>query len=563
MKFSENNIRIIRGTGQVAGVFTVVIAVVMIFSLIQIKTIDPLNSPALSSVKDQFDSNQDDLKKAEQVRALDLMARRAYFASRRQVETGSYLLLAGAVIFVLCQQLIAGSQKINPEIPGSKPDPAAERNTYRKYLLVSSTVITAGAVVASFFLRSELPETRPKPVASVKAGSAFNHSDSFKPGSTNFPSFRGEDGRGIAGGKGFATSWDGSSGKNIKWKTAVPGNGKSSPVIWDDKIFLTGAEGTTCMVYCFDKLSGKVLWKESASGVPGEPAELPRMSGDGGLAVSTAAVNKNSVCAIFANGNLICLTHEGSKKWAMNIGVPGNTYGYSCSPIIFEKNLIVQYESEKKISLIAFDLESGKLVWETQRTGTPVWSSPVIAEFNGKKQIVVNGNPNVSGFDAETGKSLWSVECMSGDVAPSLAVNSSMVYAVTDFAKLCAVAPGPSPSVKWEDNSYLSDISSPVATDDFLFIATGYSEVACYNAQKGDTLWTHYFMDPFNASPVIADNMVWMLDKTGRMHIIRKSEKFELVGEPSLNEPSECTPAFSDGKIFIRGRNNLYCISTD
>jgi hypothetical protein len=69
--------------------------------------------------------------------------------------------------------------------------------------------------------------------------------------------------------------------------------------------------------------------------------------------------------------------------------------------------------------------------------------------------------------------------------------------------------------------------------------------------------------DLFNASPIIADNMVWMLDKTGKMHIIRKSEKFELVGEPSLNEPSECTPAFSDGKIFIRGRNNLYCISTD
>jgi outer membrane protein assembly factor BamB len=563
MTISDKNIRIIRAIGQVAGVFTVVIAVVMILSLIQLKTIDPLNSPALTTLRDQFDSNQDDAKKAEQVRALDLMARRAYFASRRQVETGSYLLIAGAALFVLCQQLISGSRKIIPEIPVTKHDPASERNKYRKYLIISATVITAGAVVASFFLRSGLPVTRPGQATVKKTEPVSRHPGNFKPGDTNFPSFRGVDGRGIAGGKNYPVEWDGASGKNIKWKTAIPGNGKSSPVIWDDKIFVTGAEGKTCMVYCIDKSSGKLLWQQSASGITGEPAELPRMSADGGLAVPTMAVDKNSACAIFANGNLISMSHDGKKKWAINIGVPGNVYGYSCSPIIYDGKVIIQYESEKKISLIAYDTETGKIVWETQRTGTPAWSSPSLAEFNGKKQVIVIGNPNVAGYDADSGKPLWSVECMSGDVAPSPAVNSTMVFAVTDFAKLEALLPGPSPTIKWEDNSYLSDISSPVATDDFLYIATGYSEVACYNSQAGDTAWTHYFMDPFSASPIIADEKVWLLDKAGKMHIVGETGKFDLVAEPTLDEPAECTPAFSEKMIFIRAKNNLYCISSN
>jgi outer membrane protein assembly factor BamB len=150
---------------------------------------------------------------------------------------------------------------------------------------------------------------------------------------------------------------------------------------------------------------------------------------------------------------------------------------------------------------------------------------------------------------------------MSGDVAPSVAVNDKMAYAVTDYAKLVAIIPGTPATKKWEDNTYTPDVSSPVATNDLLFVTTGYGDIACYNAQAGDTLWTHYFMDPFYASPIIADDKVWLLDRAGKMHIIKKSEKFELVSESSIGEPSDCTPAFSEGHIYIRGKENLYCIS--
>ena len=150
---------------------------------------------------------------------------------------------------------------------------------------------------------------------------------------------------------------------------------------------------------------------------------------------------------------------------------------------------------------------------------------------------------------------------MSGDVAPSVAVNSTMVYAVTDYAKLAAIKPGVVPSIVWEDNTFTPDASSPVANDEFLFVATGNGDLACYNSEKGDTLWTHYFYDQFYASPIIADDMVYLLDRSGVMHIVKAQPSYTLVSESPLGERTDCTPAFSDKKIYIRGKKNLYCIA--
>lgn len=572
IKFDEKDLKILKGIGTGAGIFTLIVALTMLLSIIQLKTIDPLENQAIVSIKEEFDRDHENAIKAEQVRALDLMARKAYFTSRRQVETGSYLLLAGAAIFLICQRLIAGSEKDMPSIPGERQNQVTTNIRYAKYLAGSVGVLAVAAIISSFILRSNLPDLSGKSMAKAEKGEKKKKraeeermavAEIFNPDATNYPFFRGHDGRGIAGGTGYPVEWNGENGTNIKWKVQIPKNGKSSPVIWGDRLFVTGAEGNACEVYCLDKNTGEIMWTAPASDLPGQPSVPPETDHDTGIAAPTAATDGNSVCAIFANGNLVCLDMEGNMKWGKNIGTPANIYGYSCSVIMYEGLLIVQFDSDEKVSMMGFDTSSGELKWETIRRGRSTWASPVIATFNGEPQVIINGNPQVAAFNAVTGKELWAIDVLSGDVAPSLAVNSKMVYAVTDYSRLAAVKPGPGPSIVWEDNMFTSDVSSPVTNENYLFIATGVGDVACYDAMKGDTLWTRYFMDQFYASPIIADEKVFMLDRSGVMHIVNAGPEFQLVAESPIGEPSDCTPAFSDKNIYIRGRNNIFCISAN
>jgi len=383
------------------------------------------------------------------------------------------------------------------------------------------------------------------------------------PGDINYPFFRGEGSRGIAGGKDFPTEWNGPENKNIKWKITVPGTGKNSPVIWGDKLFITGAVNGKCEVYCIDKNSGTILWTGAASDFPGSSSEEPESDAEAGMAVPTSAVTENEVCAIFGNGNLVCFDHDGKLKWGKNIGVPQSSYGYSASLVIYDKLLLVQYDSQDKITISGFELSTGEQKWQTLRSGRPVNSSPVLAIFDGEPQVIINGNPNVSSYNPVSGEELWSLPGVSGDVAPSLAVNSKMVFAVTDYYNLIALRPGKNGSKVWEDNTFTPDVSSPVANDKYLFVSTGNGDAACYNAETGDTLWSHYFEDPFYASPIICDNKVWMLNRSGTMYIVEAGSTFKLISSSPLGENTDCTPVFSERKIYLRGRVNLYCISKD
>jgi outer membrane protein assembly factor BamB len=561
MKFSEKEKSIFKGISAVSGIFTLVIAVTMIFSLIQLKLIDPINSPSLQAVKEQFDRDPGSKDKAEQVRAIDLMARKAYFSSRWQVEAGSYLLLAGALIFVVFQRLVAGSETPVRSLLPNKPDINDERTKNRWYLLISAVAVTILAVFSSFVLRSELPSPGRSSVASNALKSLAGPPETSLPGEVNYPFFRGEGSRGIAGGSGFPTEWNAQDGTNIKWKIAPPSPGKSSPVIWGNQLFITGAGNGECVVYCIDKNTGNILWTGAGSGFTGSSSDEPESDTEAGMAVPTAAVSEDAVCAIFGNGNLVCFGHDGKLKWGKNLGVPHGTYGYSASLVIYGKILLVQYDSKDKITLSGFDLDTGEQKWETPRSGRPVNSSPVLATFDGQPQLLINGNPNVSSYDPVNGNELWSLPGVAGDVAPSLAVNSKMIYATTDYFKIVALRPGKNGATVWEDNTFTPDVSSPVASDKYLFVSTGNGDVACFNAETGDTLWTHYFENPFYASPIICDNKVWMLDRTGTMHVVAVDSKLNIISSSSLGEHTDCTPAFSEKKIYLRGIQNLYCIS--
>jgi len=616
MSNQDNKTKILKLTGYVAGLFTLFIAVIMIIGYIQLENIRPLENPSLDALREVYDQdpNNEDLK--EQIRALDLMARKAFFNTRWQIETGTYLLLAGALIFIISQRLLYTERRKIEGTAYQAGDMIASKRKSRLYLLISSGVVIAIAFVISFQLRIKLPDpTRVYDETGVQGESNITHlrtdelsvapdrpaenqvmqtdNQTTTSGGTtetsaiqetaeqatitanepvvsnrpvddnngiNYPFFRGTGSRGIVEEEGFPVNWDGSSGQGIKWKIKVNSHGYSSPIIWNEKIFLTGENENSLEVMCYNKLNGELIWTASASGIDGEPQEAPLTSEDTGLAAPTAATNGQVVCAIFATGNLICLDMDGNRKWAKNIGVPDNHYGHSSSLIIHGNKLLVQYDERSKKSLKAFDLNSGQLVWETIRPVAISWASPVIARFNGIYQVILTSEPYVIAYDIDTGNELWSVQCMSGEVGPSVGVNSKYVFAVNEFAVLAAIKPGENASVVWQDNEYTPEVSSPVATDELVFLLTSWGAAACYDTETGELVWDHDFDYGFYASPVIAGDYVYMLDQAGVMHIVEVGREYNEVAESALGERAVCTPAFSEGNIFIRTEEYLYCI---
>ena len=399
----KKNMKTLEITGYISGLFTLFVAVIMILGYIQLETIKPLENPSLTNLKEMYDSdpNNEDLK--EQVRALDLMSRRAFFATRWQIETGTYLLIIGALIFVISQQIIIRNKKGMLDKPDDEFDLIGFNKKRRLFILIFSVSVITLAFIVSFLLERtsgspacrrgscnrgnqpellrtpEIKETpviqesveTPKPVE-IEEEEAIESKTSCSYRlkllvSDNYPFFRGEGSRGIASTGTYPSDWNGKEGENIKWKVKVPTHGYSSPIIWGNSLFLTGVDGAATEVMCFDKESGKLIWTALTTGVEGEPKTPPKTSEDTGLAAPTAATNGKYVCAIFATGNLVCLDFDGNRLWAKNLGVPENHYGHSSSLIIHGNNLLVQYDHFKRKSIIAFDINTGEQAYGKQQ----------------------------------------------------------------------------------------------------------------------------------------------------------------------------------------------------
>lgn len=604
---SERNTRLLKALSYASAMFTLLIAMTMIFSFLQLTFVKPLENPVLTELKKEYDANPNSKDLKEQIRAIDLMARKAYFSTRWQIETGSYLLLFGALVFFLSQHFLRADEKIIPDFLADSPSSSSKRDA-RKYLISAAIIVMASAVAISVYMRNSLPNPTAVPEELIEAGvsstanppvqeqlSPTNEitsesqlaetTDSVKktdnqikslvrkpviqssnPASPAlkdndiFPFFRGIGSRGKVSSGNYPTKWNGKTGTNILWKIEIPLLGFNSPIIWGEKLFLTGADQNNAKVFCINKNSGKIMWTSSANNIPGEPAKAPETSDDTGLAAPTAATNGEIVAAIFGTGNLVCLDMDGKTLWAKNIGIPENHYGHSSSLIIHNDKIFVQYDHFKSKSLMAFDKKGNKL-WETKRNVALSWASPVLAVFDGVTQIILSSDPAVISYDVNSGKELWSVKCMSAEVGPSVGINSKYVFAANEFAKLVAIKPGANASIIWSDNEYLPEVSSPLATEEYLFIATSYGAIACYDTNNGQKLWEHEFDHGFYSSPILVGNKVYLIDQKGIAHIFKADKTFTLIDEAPLGEPVVSTPAFASGKIYVRGEKHLYCIS--
>lgn len=595
----EKTIRLLRSIAFASAMLAFVLCILISVNYFQVKRSDPLNSPAMKTMIERFRNNPDDEQIRSEIRELDLLARKAFFTNKWQIRTGGYLLLFSVLIVIICLKSIELlSQKI-PAIPGTTADDFwNSRKINRKWVAWSGIVLVCVSLVFAFLTHNELGNTIEQiskspssitdsnlagmnngqgPGTDVASGPNENTSISSQNSSasdisvdgfpsqqeinSNSPAFRGPGSNGIVYQSGFPTSWDGRSGKNIKWKTAIPLPGYNSPIVWKDKIFLSGANSTKREVYCFDLNTGKVLWRSIVEKIPGSSATAPNVNKETGFAAPTLTTDGRRVYAIFANGDLVALDFDGKLVWAKNLGLPKNHYGHSSSLIMYNDLLIVQYDQSGSTKVMAFAGKTGDMVWQTNRNVKISWSSPILVNTGKQMEVMLVAEPFVMSYNPATGKELWRFNCIIGEVGPSLAYADGVVFSVNEYSKLAAVQIGNSPVLLWEADEYMSDIPSPVATAKYLFMPTSYGMMVCYDAKKGTKYWEHDFAVPTYSSPMLVEGNIFQMDKKGVMHIFKADKTYTSLNEAPLGEGSVCTPAFVSGKIIIRGDKNLYCIS--
>ena len=372
-------------------------------------------------------------------------------------------------------------------------------------------------------------------------------------------SFRGPR-QGVSPWTNAPTDWDGSSGKGVLWKAPLKIGGVSSPVVWADHVYLTEGSDAERAVLAFDAKTGQQLWRQVVvDGGKGEP--LPSVS-DSGIAMPTPACDANGVYAVFGTGDLAAFSHDGKLKWQLFLKRPAMGYGYASSPCVTNNLVLLQFDDLADGRVLAVDTATGKIRWEQSRSRGASWCSPIVVSgAGGKPMFIVSASGSITAYDL-TGKVLWDEDGPTGEVTPSPAWWEDRVFAVNVGSALMSYKMSGPPEKAWQYNHNLSDTSSPVVTGGLVFMAGSNGKLACLDAVTGEELWTYSNAGCY-ASLVASGDRVYALSRKGIMQIVAAERTFRLIGTCALGEGSDSTPAFGDGRLYMRGRHSLWCIGAE
>jgi outer membrane protein assembly factor BamB len=414
----------------------------------------------------------------------------------------------------------------------------------------------------------------------------------------NWPQWRGPESRGVSMEKNLPVEW--SSTKNIKWKTPLAGRGHSSPIVWGNKVFLTTAvEGAvvpgakavthniegqifvhpdsvganrqhTFKVLCLDKETGKLLWEQTAyEGTPYD--DRHRKSS---FASSTPATDGRHVYAFFGSEGLYAYDMNGKLAWKASLGKLGTIgMGTGTSPVLYENLVILQCDEEegKASFIVALDKRSGKEIWRTPRKVQASWATPILVRTAKRMELIASGNEAVISYDPATGKELWRSKGVDSNAIPTPVAGGETVFIVAGFPTKIAMAIRlggtgelTDSNILWKYAKGTAYVPSPILYNDYLYLTTDRGILTCLDAKTGKVVYEGGRVPipaTFTASPVAFDGKILLTSEDGDTFIIKAGPQHEVVRTNSIDEPVYASPALADGKIFIRGEKNLYCIS--
>ena len=388
----------------------------------------------------------------------------------------------------------------------------------------------------------------------------------------NWSQFRGPTGRGHSEAKGLPRIWDES---NISWKASLRGIGQSSPVNWGNQLFLTSAseDGTERYIMAYTVSSGELLWERAISCEV--PEEFHQMNSQ---ATPTCATDGNSVVAFFGPGGLHAFTMDGERKWSLDLGEFPGTWGTAASPVIHDGKVIQNCDATGISRLVAVDLETGDLLWDSPREDKPKggWSTPILIEHDGQKELILNGEFGVRGYSPDTGEELWFCQAFNGRGSPVPEFFDGKLYVVNGKpGDTYCVKPGGSGNVTethmlWHASRKGGrDLPSPAVVNGTLFISSMSGIASSYDADSGETHYVERLGEGIEiaAAPLVVDGLIYLQTvRGGDVIVVRPGKKLAILAVNSLGEMASeeifrATIAPITGKLFIRSGKTLYCVS--
>lgn len=429
-----------------------------------------------------------------------------------------------------------------------------------------------------------------------------------------WPSFRGPSASGVAPHAAPPIEWSVSEQRNVRWRTPIPGLAHSSPIVWDDRVFVTtavrqgepaalaslyGSPGYgsgdsvrddaaySFRVYCLDRRSGAVVWeREACAGVP-QVKRHPKSS----HANPTPTCDARRVVASFGSEGLYCFDHDGTLLWkrdlgVLNSGAPGYPdksdyqWGFASSPVLHGDRVIVQCDVENDSFLAVLDADDGADVWRAARDEDSTWGTPTVHErgADGRAQIVVNGYKHIGGYDFESGEEIWTLRG-GGDVpVPTPVVGHGLIFITNAHGRLrpiyavrvdargeLTMDPSSCEAMAWCHPRQGVYMQTPIVVGEHLYCCSDGGVLACYDAQTGEQQYRERLGvggTGFSGSPVAAGSTLYFSGESGEIFVVRAGPTFELLATNDMGETCMSTPAIGGDCLYIRTRGHLVAIGT-
>lgn len=423
---------------------------------------------------------------------------------------------------------------------------------------------------------------------------------------TDWPTFRGADGRGVA--DGFATPevWnaDDSAGEisGVLWQVDVPGLSHSSPVVVGDRIYLATAIASdgeaplkvtrggrpdaaadngeqSWVVLCYDKRTGKELWRKTAR--KGRPRATRHVKAT--HANTSVTIQGNDLLAFFGSEGMYCYDLEGQLKWSRDLGVIniskyGIGWGYASSPAVHGDRIAIVCDDPQNPYVAALRLSDGEEIWRVSRKDVSVrsWSTPFIHSGESATQVVVNGWPWIVSYDLESGREIWRIRGGGDNPVPTPFAANGWIYITSAHgaqAPIYVVRPeatgditpdenGANESIIWSTIRGGAYMSTPVVYRDYLYLGNSNGVVRCYHAKTGEKVYEKRLGPAAGiiSSLVAADGKVYCASENGTVYVLKAGPEYEVLARNQMGEPCLASPALSAGVLYLRTTKKLYAI---